>query len=321
MIRVFRHFTDGRTEIADDTVLDAPFEPGELRWIDLEAPTDEELAATARAYGLHPLAVEDCRSPDHQPKLELYADHAFVICRGIGGAKVVQEYSTAKLASFLSKRWLVTYTSVPLPSVATVRDLVAQGGRQIFELGCDQVLYALLARLLDSYFPELDRIADELEQLEEAVVDPDVKFSTEKLLGLRRELLHLRRHAAPQRELFSHLSRGDMPYVDPNSTPFFRNLHDATFRISDTIDNLRELASGIFEGYLSLVANRTNETMRVLTVITSIFIPLTFIAGVYGMNFKFMPELDWHYGYSAVWIVMIVIAVAMLALFKRKGWL
>jgi magnesium transporter len=321
VIRVFRHYADGHTEAATAAAVDVELVPGELRWVDLEAPTDEELATVARAHGLHPLAVEDCRSRDHQPKLELYADHAFVICRGIGGPKAHDEYSTAKLASFLSKSWLVTYTSVPLPAVAIVRDLVSQGGRQIFELGCDQVLYALLSRLLDSYFPELDRIADELEELEEGVVDPDVEFSTERLLGLRRELLHLRRHAAPQRELFSHLSRGDMPYVDPNSTPFFRNLHDATFRISETIDNLRELASGIFDGYLSLVANRTNETMRVLTVITSIFIPLTFVVGVYGMNFKFMPELDWHYGYTAVWVAMIVIAIGMIWLFKRKKWL
>ena len=143
----------------------------------------------------------------------------------------------------------------------------------------------------------------------------------ERLLSIRRDLLHLRRHAAPQRDLFGRLSRGDPRFIDPKTALYFRDVYDHTFRIAEMIDNLRELTSGVLEAYLSMMANRTNEVMRVLTVITTIFIPLTFLAGVYGMNFHHMPELELAWAYPALWIVMVLLAGGMVLLFRRRRWL
>jgi magnesium transporter len=296
--------------------------PGEgLLWVDLEGPTAEEIELARVRFDLHELAIDDCLSTDHQPKMEDFPGHVFLIARGIDPTPGKPGFGTAKLAAFLCNDWLVTWHRAALPAATEVSARVRDKGERIFELGCDQVLYEILDRLVDSYLPELDEIGDELEEIEQRVFDRPEKEELERLLAIRRDLLHLRRHALPQRDLFNRLARGDVRFIDARSAPYYRDVHDHTLRVVDLVDNFRDIASGTLEAWLSMVANRTNDVMRVLTVITTIFIPLTFLAGVYGMNFKHMPELELTWTYPALWGVMIFVGGGLAFLFHRRRWL
>lgn len=322
MIHVCRHVSpEGPTIVGGVDALDLPIEDGELRWVDLEAPTEEEVRRVGKVFGLHPLALDDCLSDDHHPKLDDYGDHVFLIARGVDPTPGTEGFLTTKVAAFLSEKWLVTYHRVPMAATTEVRNRLAEGGVRIFELGCDQVLHAVLDRVVDAYFPALEELGDELGLIEDRIFEGDEQRILERLLAIRRDLLHLRRHAAPQRELVSKLARGDVRFIDPASAPYFRDIYDHTFRIAEVIDNLRELAAGILEIQLSKAANRTNEIMRVLTVITTVFIPLNFLVGLYGMNFEHMPELKIWWAYPAVLCLMVLLAGLMVLAFKRRRWL
>lgn len=293
-------------------------------WVDLEKPHDDELGVLRDPFDFHPLAVEDCLTPEHQPKVEEFGSHLFIIARGIDFNPPIEGFQTLKLAAFLGTNYLVTYHRRPMRSVTAIHDrLLADGeSSKLRERTPGQILVQLLDQLLDHYVPVLDSVEQELDELEEAIFEPDPDArALDRLMGARRRAVEVRRTIAPHRDVFARVSRGEFPVVDPAAVAFWRDLYDSAYRLTEEADTTRDLLGGTLEAHLSMVSHRLNEVMKVLTIFATIILPLTFIAGIYGMNFAHMPELEWTYGYPAVLAVMLTIAGGLLWFFRRKGWL
>jgi magnesium transporter len=264
--------------------------------------------------------VEDTLTLQHQPKVEDYGTHLFVIIRGIDFNRADGELDTLKLAAFLDERRLVTSHRAPMRSVEVVRQRLATAGVAAFA-GPVQLYHALCDLLVDLYFPAVDEAEDEIEALEDQVFASPEPAQLQRILVLRRRLATLRRVMLPHRQVFNHLANAQTRFVDAGTALFFRDIYDNVFRLADALDQQRDQLANVKDTYLSVISQRTNEVMKVLTLFSAILLPLTFLAGIYGMNFEHMPELATRFGYFAVLAVMAVVAGGLLAWFRHKGWL
>lgn len=320
-IRVVR--CDGGIEHGGKELLDRPAKAGESIWIDLEG-SDPQFEELLGQWGFHPLAIEDTFTHHHQPKIEEYDETLFLIARGIDfNAERDPSYDdvpTIKLAAFLSPDRLVTVHRAPLRGVETVRRRVVDHGRQL-PGGAAQLLWSICDEMMDQYFPLVETIGNEVEKLEEKVVDEPHKDQLELLLAMRRQLSTLRRTMLPHRQVFQHLANSRAGWLGDTGALNFRDTLDNVLRLIDDIDQQRDLLTNVKDTWLSIVAQRTNEIMRVLTVFSAIVLPLSLIAGIYGMNFTFMPELDEMWGYPMSLGLMAGVAAVMLFWFRRKRWL
>jgi magnesium transporter len=226
---------------------------------------------------------------------------------------------TTELDIVLGRRFVFTHQTRPMRSVDAVRSELARGC-QLFEKGAAWIVHALLDHLTDHYLPLMDAFDVALDAVETDAVTNPTRAVLQRIFSLKRSLMSLRRVASHQRETLLRLSRGEFPLIPQQLTPFFRDVHDHFTRVSDLCDSYREQLGGALEAYLSTTSNRMNEIMKVLTAIATIMMPLTFIAGVYGMNFEHMPELKWHYGYAFAWGLMALITAVMLVYFRRMRW-
>lgn len=318
MIRATWLFPDGRAECGGGEMLARTPLPGTLVWIDLEGAR-EEVGGPLESLGFHPLAVDDAFTVEHQPKLEELDGCLFVIVRGIDFNAGDEDLATLKLAAFLERERLVTYHRAPMRSVEKVRRRLEET-RHIGAGGLPHLLYTICDEMVELYFPIVDAIAEEIETLEEEILDRPQQRQLERLQILRRRLSTLRRVMLPHRQVFSHLATGNHALLGDQAL-YFRDVYDNVFRLADAIDQQRDLLASAKETYLSVLGQRTNEVMKVLTLFSAILLPLTFIAGLYGMNFEFMPELHWHFGYYAVVGVMVAVAAGMVTWFRRRRWL
>ncbi len=298
-----------------------------VSWINIDGLGDVELLRTIGAhFGLHPLALEDVLNTTHRPKIEEYSDHLFVITRMASvGAEEMVEFE--QVSMFLGKNFLITIQERPGDVFEAVRQRLRGGRGYARKMRHDYLLYALLDALVDHFFPVLEKLGEEIETLEDVLLESPSRSCVARLHDIKRSLLHLRRAAWPEREVMSALNRDESGLIAPETKVFLRDCYDHTISIMDVIESYRDVTAGMMDLYLSSVSNRTNEVMRVLTVIASIFIPLTFIAGVYGMNFDpeaspwNMPELGARYGYPICVAVMLVLGIGMVVFFRKKGWL
>ena len=323
MIRVTRFERDGRLQCGAEELLGEEDSGGSSTWIDLEG-LDPRFEAMLRDWGFHPLAIEDVFTQQHQPKVEEYDDTLFMIVRGLD-FNVMEDHEadeivTLKLAAFLSRRRLVTSHRAPLRGVSAVYDRLGESKRA-YPGGVTQVLWTICDEMMDLYFPLIDSIGGEIEELEERVMASPSQDHLHRLLLLRRKLSILRRTMLPHRQVFSHLAGSRFEAIDETAALNFRDTQDNVLRLADAIEQQRDLLSNVKDTYLSVVAQRTNEIMRVLTVFSAIVLPLSLIAGIYGMNFEHMPELRQAWGYPAVLGSMTALACGMLLWFKKKGWL
>ena len=287
-------------------------------------PSEAVLRQLGSAFHLHPLALEDVLNTGQRPKSESFDDHLFVVMSLplMQGEKVYLD----QVSLFLGENFLISFCIGDFPPFQSiVKRLQVQGG-QLRLRGADYLLYTLLDTVIDQGFPVLEAFGNRLEALEEQILDASGKDTLEKVHSVKRELILLRRMLWPQREVISRLLRGDDVQITETSRVYLRDCYDHTIQVMDLMESYRDMASGMLDIYLSSVSNRMNDIMRVLTVIATIFIPLTFIVGVYGMNFErsagpwSMPELGWALGYPLVWFIMILIAIGMLLFFRRRGW-
>jgi magnesium transporter len=290
-------------------------------WVDLEEPTTEELAILEDPFAFHPLAIEDCLTPEHQPKIEDFGPNLFLIFRGIDFNPPVTRFQTIKLAAFLGPNFLVTYHRLPMRSIAAVRDKYSHDDSGHLFRGVDYLLYEILDHLIEFYFPILEALEGEIEAVEDRIFTQDDERTLDAILSLKRRVLEIKRTLAPHRELFGRIARNEFEEITPPTVVFYRDLYDSTYRLTEVADSYRDLLSGTLDAHISMVSHRLNEVMKVLTIFSTILLPLTFIAGVYGMNFDFMPELHWRYGYFIVWGVMLSVAFTLLWIFRRRGWL
>lgn len=327
VIRVFEYGPDH----CEERTLAAPAEigglsrTGSVTWIDVVGLHDiEAVRQVGEQFGLHPLALEDVLNTGHRPKTEEYPDHCFVIAKAV---HVGEALATEQVSLFFGPGFVVTFQETPVDPFDAVRERLRAGRQKIRSAGPDYLAYALLDAMIDQIFPALETFGERLEELEEEVIDSPQQETLEDIYRLRRELLVLRRVAWPMREVIQALERLDGGLIAADTRIYLRDCYDHTIQVLDFVETYRELAAGMLDVYLSGVSNRMNEVMKVLTVIATIFIPLTFIAGLYGMNFNpavsrwNMPELNWAFGYPAALAVMAVVAVVMLLFFRRKTWL
>ncbi len=296
---------------------------GRVLWLDVTGLADPAVVkAIGDRFGFHPLALEDVLNIPQRPKVERFGAHLLIVLREIRHPEDPEQVSL-----FLGDRLVVTFQERPGDAFEPVRDRLRRGVGRIRAEGADFLAYALSDAVIDSFFPTLEKLGDEVEELEERVIAvPDTETFRE-IHRVKQRLLQVRRAVWPARDAMNELLREESALVRDGTKVFLRDCYDHTVQLMDMVETYRELTSGLVDEYMSCVSNRMNEIMKVLTIIATLFIPLTFIAGVYGMNFDRgaspfnMPELGWRYGYVAVLAVMGVAAAGMLYYFRRKRWL
>src|SRR6476619_996425 len=291
-------------------------------WVDMFQPTKADEDVLLDVFKFHPLTVEDCRENRHYPKVEEFPTYLYLIVHGVRADTSPDHFNTIELDAFLGSNYVITYHHDEFRSIDNVRKLI-HTSPIICQRGAAFLLHQILDQIVDYYSPVLDDFDERIDQLEANIFGLKRPSNTilEDIMDLKRGVLRLRRISAKQREVLLRMSRGEFPLIDAQILPFFRDVHDHIVRVTDLAESYRDLISGSLEAYLSVVSNRLNEIMKVLTIFSAIMLPLTFIAGVYGMNFENMPELHSKYGYYTVWVIMIVVAVGMLFLFWRRGWI
>ncbi len=319
---------DGETLIekaeVDPDALQAYCGRQRVTWIDVEGLADLELIRRLGAlFDLHGLELEDVVNLHQRPKLEEYEDHLFVIARtGKQGAML----DTEQISMFLGRDYLLTFQHRPGDDFEPVRERIRKARGRLRERGPDYLAYALLDIATDAWFPVLEALGERMDTLEDEALERPTPSLVPRVHALKRDLLTVRRSVWPQREMLHALGREELPFVSERTRIYLRDCYDHAVQLLDMTETFREIAADLFEIYLSSVNARTNEIMRVLTVIATLFMPLTFIAGVYGMNFDRaspwnMPELGWDFGYLFALALMAATAGGLLLWFRSKGWL
>ena len=326
-LRVTGYGPDGLDELTPATVEELADLRGRwpVLWIDVVGVGHaESVEAIGSLFGLHRLALEDVINVHQRPKVEEYPDHLFAVTRS---ATLEDRVDTEQLSLFVGSDWVISFQERSGDAWDPVRERLRAGRGRIRVAGAGYLFYALMDAVVDGYYPLLEEFGSRLELLEEAVIDDPQEELVGVIHAARRDALALRQSMWPMREAMGQLYREEFSVIDDETRVYLRDAYDHTIQVIDLLENYREMASALLEVYLSSVSHRMNEVMKVLTIIATIFIPLTFIAGIYGMNFDpeasplNMPELGWYYGYPAVWAVMIVVTLALVWYFKRRSWL
>jgi magnesium transporter len=293
-----------------------------LLWISLEQAQETEQNVILRdVFNFHPLTIEDCQSQGYQvPKLDDFGAYIFIIAHAISIDEHIDNSTPLELNIFLGDNFVVTnFNGSRMPPVSAIWERMKIDDRLVHN-GADFLCHAILDYLVDEYMPVLDHMDDDLENLEDKVLARPAPDILSKVLDQKHNIMYLRRIITPQREVINRLSRDDFSMIDRQSKIYFRDIYDHLVRIQELTESLRDIVSGILDIYLNSTSLRLNEIMKALTVVSTIFLPLSFVAGVYGMNFHYMPELTWKFGYLFIWIVFVAIFAGMLIFFKRRNW-
>jgi len=324
MFRVME-LRDGRVELAEGTERVAPPPAGVVRWIDLRGQDSAQLELLRERFDLHPLAIEDCSHLDQRPKMEEYRDHVFLVTQGFSSkGETVQDLELQELHAFLGERYLLT---VHVEEVAALEKIWtrAAGDPRLLERGVDFVYYLVADGIVDTNFPILDRIADELDELEDSVLALPRVEDLHRIFELKRHLVAMRKVLSPQRDVFGLIARRGDPRISEKTAFYLRDVYDHLVRINESIEGNRDLLGNALDAYLSAVGQRTNEIMKRLTILSAIFLPLAFVVGFFGQNFQNLPFVrDWMRSDRLMWsmiTVCLATPVGMLAWFKHKGWL
>ncbi len=274
-----------------------------------------------RMFSLHPLAMEDVLNTDQRPKLDDYEDYICVILKMLTYNDKESQLKVEQVSLIVGPAFVVSLQESEGDVFNPVRERLRRAKGRIRKMGSDYLAYALIDAIVDNYFLVLEKIGEKIEVLEDELLSDPKPETSRTIHHLKRELIFLRKSVWPLREVMAQLERGESSLVKDQTKLFLRDVYDHTVHVIDTVETFRDMVSGMIEVYLTSVSYKLNEIMKVLTIIATIFIPLTFIAGVYGMNFRHMPELEWRAGYVFAWGLMVTIAVTLLSYFKRKKWI
>jgi len=296
-----------------------------ITWINVDGLSDiDKIQKIAQTFHLHPLAVEDVVNCQQRPKVEIYGKSQFIVARMIN---LNNHLEIEQLSLFLGEKYIISFQEIPGDCLNPLRERLRKGFGQIRSQGSDQLAYGILDAVVDGYFPVLETYGERLEDLEDEILSNPNRHTISLMHDLKRNLLLIRRAIWPMRETINELIRDESPLISKDARVYLRDTYDHVVRVMDFVETYRELCSDLMDVYLSSVSNRTNEVMKVLTIIATIFIPPTFVAGIYGMNFDAdispwnMPELNWYYGYPFALLLMAAIAAATLIYLYRRGWL
>ena len=292
-----------------------------VTWINVTGLDDTGMLETmGDVFGIHLLVLEDILNTGQRPKLQDHDDYLFMtlkmLYRGQGNGEIVAE----QVSLILGRNYVLTFQEIAGDVFDIIRDRIRTAKGRIRKIGCDYLAYSLLDAIVDNYFVVLEDLGDKIEALQEKVLDRPDPETLQDIHKLKREMVFMRKNLWPLRELVGGLDKSESELVSEALGPYLRDVYEHTIQVIDNVELLRDMLSGSLDTYITMVSNRMNEVMKVLTVIATIFIPLTFIAGIYGMNFEYMPELKWKLGYAAAWCVMICVGIWMALFFKRKKW-
>lgn len=294
---------------------------GCIGWFNVAGVSDAAVVETLGAlFKLHPLVLEDILNTDQRPKVEDYQGYLYIVLRMLQFDEARQQIHSEQVSLVLGPDYVLSFQERPGDVFEGVRERL-RAGRRIRFMRTDYLAYALLDAVVDHYFEMLEFIGERVETLEDQLLDKPGPDTLARIHHYKREMLLLRKSIWPLREVLSRLSRDDSALITEETRLYLRDVHDHTIHVMDSIDTIRELLVSMLDLYLSSVSKRTNEIMKVLTLFASLFMPLTFIVGVYGMNFDVMPELRWAWGYPAVMTVMLLLTVGLLVFFRRRRWL
>jgi len=293
-----------------------------VSWINIDGLHDIELLEKlGKGFDLHSLVLEDILSTGQRPKFEDYEKHIFIVLKMLSFSDENQSVEAEQVSLILGQNYVISFQERIGDVFDQVRERIRNAKGRIRKMGPDYLAYALLDAIVDNYFVILERFGEKIESMEEEVVGNPTERTVQQIHSLKREMIFLRKSIWPLRELIGGLQKSESSLIHDTTDIYLRDVYDHTIQIIDTIESFRDMVSGMLDIYLSSLSNKMNAVMKVLTIIATLFIPLTFVAGVYGMNFEYMPELKLKWGYGAVWLVMITVAVTMLFYFRRKKWL
>jgi magnesium transporter len=298
--------------------------PSGISWINVDGLGDRvDIIKLAESFGIHPLTVEDIMDTEQRPKTEEFDDYIFITFKAVNRHRTSQDETNVfeQISLVLMENTVITFQEIPGDSFDGIRKRILNNAGRIRKMGTDYLAYAIMDAIVDDYFLVLDKLGSSIEDFEDRAVDEHDDNFIQDLQKVKQDLLHVRRIVWPLRESLSAILHMESGLIESELEPFFKDVHDAVIQAAETVESYRELISGVMEVRLSMMSHRMNSVMKVLTIISTIFIPLTFIVGVYGMNFKFMPEIEMRYAYPVTWGVMILIVAGMLIAFKRRHWM
>lgn len=293
-----------------------------VTWINIDGIHQVDIMEKIGNYfGLHPLIMEDILNTRQRPKMDDLEDYLFVVLKMLNYNEGDDEIVAEQISIILGHNFVISFQEKEGDVFEPIRDRIRKNKGRIRKMGADYLAYALVDSVVDNYFTILEKIWERIEFLEEELVENPSTQTLQEIYGLKRKMIFLRKSIWPLREVISELERGGSSLIKESTGIYLRDVYDHTIQIIDTVETFRDMISGILDVYLSSLSNKMNEVMKVLTIIATIFIPLTFLAGIYGMNFKYMPELEWHQGYFAVLFLMVIICSGMVIYFRKKKWL
>lgn len=290
-------------------------------WINVTGIHDIKTIETlGLQFGLHPLVMEDIVNTFQRPKQEEIEDYLFTVLKMLYYDKETREVKSEHLSMILKDGLLITFQEQVGDVFDSVRERIRRSKGRIRKVGADYLFYALIDAVVDNYFVVLETMGEQIEELEDQLLNNPTHRILEYVHGLKQELIYLRKGVWPLREVINGLLKSNPERIKKETEIFLRDVYDHTIQVIETVETYRDMVAGLQDLYLSSVSNKMNEVMKVLTIIATLFIPLTFIAGIYGMNFEIMPELKWKYGYFGVWGVILVVGGIMVVYFKKKKW-
>jgi magnesium transporter len=334
------HIGEKKTERVRITLIDydeAQFSQAELKtveecfpfkdkpsvtWINIDGLHDVQvIEKIGQHFNLHPLLLEDILNTEQRPKMEDFGDYIFLVAKMLDYNEQTERVGVEQVSLILGPGWVISFQERPGDVFDAVRERIRKAKGRIRKLGADYLAYSLMDAIVDNYFIIMEKFGDRIEDTETELASHPLPQTLQAIRTIKREMVLLRKSVWPLREVISSLGRGDSPLIHESTGIYLRDVYDHTIQIIDTVESFRDMISGMLDIYLSSISNRMNEVMKVLTIFAAIFIPLTFIVGIYGMNFAYMPELKWHWGYFGILIIMASVASVMLVYFKRKRWL
>jgi len=275
----------------------------------------------ANHFGIHSLVMEDILNTGQRPKMDDLEDYVYVVLKMLNYNEEDDEIDAEQISIILGQNLVISFQEKERDVFEPIRERIRKNKGRIRKKGADYLAYALLDSVVDNYFTILEKIGERIEFLEEELVENPSTKTLQEIHRLKREMIFLRKSIWPLREVISGLERGESSLIKETTVIYLRDVYDHTIQVIDTVETFKDMLSGILDVYLSSISNKMNEVMKVLTIIATIFIPLTFLAGVYGMNFRYMPELEWRWGYFAVLFLMAVVGIGMVIYVRKKKWL
>ena len=293
-----------------------------VTWLNITGVHDEKvILEVGDKFNIHPLVLEDIANTTQRPKVEEYDNYMFVIVKMAYFNDDTKEVVLEQVSLLVGKDFVISFQEKEGDVLEGLRDRIRNSKGKVRKLGSDYLMYGILDSIVDHCFSVLEKLGEEIESMEEKLVIDANQELLSKIYNIKKELIFMRKAVWPMREVINTIQRSEHDLVNDGTIVFLRDVYDHIVQVVETVETFRDMTTGMLDLYLSTVSNKMNEVMKVLTIFAAIFIPLTFIAGVYGMNFHFMPELNWRFAYPLWWAVIIVLTIGMIFYFKKKKWL